>query len=458
MAKILLLNPPGERLYLRDQHCSSESKASYYWPPVDLLMQSGILSQEHELAVLDATIEGLCAEEALRRIKDLQPDVILFVTGIASWLGDFNFMEKAYEVSGARVIASGGFLRSDYREVMAKYPFLTAVLLDYTSPSLLAYLKGERQLADLCIRENGEIVCTESKEKREFSIPVPRHELFPLEKYRLPHGRHYPFACMLTNFGCPYRCSYCVAQDIDYKQRSVENILPELDKIVSLGIREIFFKDFTFGVDKEITKSLCREIIDNYPGLSWICSSRVNVLDEEMLVLMKRAGCHTIQFGVESGSQELLDQNCKMITLAQIEETFALCRKLRIRTLGHFILGLPGETEESLLNTIAFAKKIKCDYASFNVAVPIPGTALRRSCEDNNWLVGNNEELDSSRGYPVIETPFLSRERLWQLQKKAVRSFYLRPSFILNKLVDVRSFHDLVTLFREGTALLGNLY
>lgn len=457
MAKVLLLNPPGERLYLRDQHCSSESKASYYWPPIDLLIQSGILSEEHEVHFLDATIEGLPSEEALSRIQALKPAVILFVTGIASWLGDFGFMEKAHNITGAEVFASGGFLRSDYREVMGKYPFLTGVLLDYTSYSLLAYLKGERQLTDLSIRLNGEIVCEESDTPKRFSIPVPRHELFPLAKYRLPHGRHHPFTCILTNYGCPYRCSYCVAQDIDFKQRTVENILEEVDKIVSLGIREIFFKDFTFGVSKEITKNLCQEMIHHYPGLSWVCSSRVNVVDEEMLVLMKKAGCHTIQFGVESGSQELLDQNCKMVTLAQIEETFILCHKHRIRTLGHFILGLPGETEESLLQTIAFAKKIKCDYASFNVAIPIPGTALRRTCEDNNWLVGDDEELDSSRGYPVIETPFLSRKRLWQLQKKAVRSFYLRPSFILNKLADVRSFHDMLTLFREGIALLGNL-
>lgn len=457
MGKVLLFNPPGDKLYLRDQHCSSVSKADYYWPPIDLIIQSGIISQEHDTYVLDAMIENLGPEQTLERITSFKPDSIIFITGIASWLVDFEFIEKAKEITGARLIASGGFLRHDCEDVMNKYPFLDAVLLDFTSDSILTYLKDGNPAYDMCVREEDRIVRKPLGQNRIFNIPVPRHDLFPLDKYRIPHGKFHPFTSMLTNYGCPYQCSYCIAEDIDFKYRTVENIIPELDELALLGIKEIFFKDFTFGMPSTNAKELCQVMTRYNPKFSWVCSSRVNVLDEETLHLMKRAGCHTIQFGVESASQEILDDNNKKIQLAEIEDMFAMCRRLGIKTLAHFILGLPGETEESLNKTIEFAKKISCDFASFNVAIPLPGTTLRARCLENNWLIGQNEELDASRGYPVIETPLLSRESLWRMRNQAVKSFYLRPSYILKRLQDTHSPNEFFHLCREGISLLTSI-
>lgn len=455
MSRILLLNPPGKELYLRDQYCSHMSKADYYWPPVDLLVLSGILAAEHEVTVLDAIIEGYSEDEALARIKQDNPEWIIFITGIVSWVSDFTYMRKIYETTGCKVLASGDFLLWDYRSVLEQYPFLSGILLDYTTDSVMSYLRGERVgLHDLIYRINGGIEVGPASNLTTFAIPVPRHDLFPLNKYCIPHGRQKPFSSVVTNHGCPYKCSYCAAENIDFKYRKVENILPELDFLYSLGVKEIFFKDFTFGVPRSVAMELCNEIIKRYPGLSWICSSRVNVIDEELLILMKKAGCHTIQFGVESASQKILDENNKNIAVSQVIDTFALCSRLGVRTLAHFILGLPGETEESLRETIRLAKIIKCDYASFNVAVPLPGTTMRRRCLEHGWLKAEQEELDSSRGYPVIETPELTRERLWQLRNHAIRSFYLRPSYIWRKLLGVRALSDLTLLMREGFSLL----
>jgi anaerobic magnesium-protoporphyrin IX monomethyl ester cyclase len=454
MGKVLLLNPPGKHLFLRDQHCSSVSKADYYWPPIDLLVLSGILSQEYEVQVIDAIIERKSESECFEIITREKPDVIVFLTGISSWLRDFSFVERAKEKTGCQTIASGGFLLSDWKRVMEKYPFLDAIIMDYTSESILSYLRGEREnLFDICFRDSGKILSTPDQMLRKFTIPVPKHELFPLYKYRLPHGRYRPFSSILTNYGCPYRCSYCIAEKSNFKYRPVDNVIPELEWVRSLGVRELFFKDFTFGIPGGVARELCREMASRFE-FSWICSSRVDVLDETILRLMKRAGCHTIQFGVESASQDLLDDNEKKVVLKQISETFKLCRELGIKTLAHFILGLPGETEKSLRETVDFAKKIDCDYASFNVAIPLPGTTLRQRCLENGWLVSDQEELDSSRGYPVIETSFLSREKLWKLRNKALHSFYLRPGYIIKKLFQIRSLSDLLLLSRQGFSLL----
>ena len=288
-------------------------------------------------------------------------------------------------------------------------------------------------------------------------MPIPRHNLFKIEKYRLPHARKNPFTSVLTNYGCPYTCSYCIAECIDFKYRSAESVMDELHYITSLGIKEIFFKDFTFGIPKHIAEELCTRISRELPKLSWICSSRVDVLDERMLTLMKHAGCHTIQFGVETASQHLLDEVNKLTNINKIEETFKTCRELGIRTLAHFILGLPGETEESLRRTIAFSKKIECDFASFNVYMPIIGTSLREKCIDNHWIIDETEEFDPSRGYPLVETKELSREKLWELRNIALKTFYLRPGYILKKLKGIRSFYDLKVNVREGFELIKSI-
>jgi anaerobic magnesium-protoporphyrin IX monomethyl ester cyclase len=458
MARILLLNPPGKELYLRDQHCSSASKADYYWPPVDLILLSGILSQQHEISVIDAVVERMSEEDCTRKISEIKPEFIVFITGTVSWLADFEYMRKVKAKCNAVIIASGGFLRSDYKMAMERFDFLDAVIFDFSSSFILNYINGDYDgLRDMCIRHNNEIKIFPENRVKQFTIPVPRHELFPLDKYRLPHARMMPFTCVLTNYGCPYSCSYCIAEHINFKYRPVDNVLPEIGKIVSMGVREIFFKDFTFGVPRQVAWDLCDAFINEFPGLSWICSSRVDVLDEELLTQMKKAGCHTIQLGVESASQQLLDENNKQVNIEIIIKTFAICRKLGIRTLAHFILGLPGETEQSVIETIKLAKSIKCDYASFNVVTPVYGTSLRKRCIENNWLVGENDEFDSSNGYPVIETPYLSREKLWKLRNKAIRAYYLRPGFILRKLLDVRSFKSFLNLVQNGFSLLGTI-
>lgn len=455
MGRVVLLNPPGDKLYLRDQHCSSVSKANYYWPPVDLIMLSGLLSTDHEVVVIDAIIENISEEECIKKISLVKPDYIFFITGIASWINDFKFIEKLKTNTEAKIIASGGLLRSDYMNVMHKYKFLDAIIMDYTSKSVLDYMNGlEESIFDMCIRRGEDVILMPSSNLKEFSLPIPLHELFPLEKYRLPHNRYMPFTSILTSFGCPYQCSFCVASRIDFKYRPVSNVIEELEKLQTLGIREVFFKDFTFGVPRERSIQLCEEITKKIPNLSWVCSSRVNVIDEKLLKAMKAAGCHTIHFGVESAAQHLLDNYNKMTNINQIQETFDLCHKHKFKTLAHFILGLPGETEKTVMETIELAKKIKCDYVSFNIVTPTHGTALREECLKNKWIKEDDGELDSSEGFPTIEIPGISKDRLWELRNYAIRSFYLRPSYILRKLFGVKTAHELISLFREGTSMI----
>jgi radical SAM superfamily enzyme YgiQ (UPF0313 family) len=456
MARVVLLNPPGSQLYLRDQYCSSPSKANYYWPPIDLVILSGILAEKHDIFVLDSIIEELSFEESLEVLRKRGVDFLIFITGTSSWVEDSNTIRRIKERCGCRTIASGDFLLTRYREVMSEYPFLDAVLLDFTSLRILEYLDRPtdgRPIPDVVYRMGPKIIEGGKETRRVFEIPVPRHDLFSLKKYRVPHSQRRPLTSTITNFGCPFKCDFCIGSVLHFKYREAENVFTELKFIQSMGVKEIYFRDFTFGIPRDNTVEICERMIREKLRLSWICLSRVDTVDEPLLKLMKSAGCHTIQFGVESSSQKILDKYQKRATLEQTQLTFALCHQYGIRTLAHIILGLPGETEESLKKTAEFVIALDCDYVSFNVVVPVIGTDLRNVALEEGWLKNNGLGFGAT-SYPTLETSSLSAERLWKLRNKAIRSFYLRPRYLWKKVVGIRSVYDLQRLFKEGSALI----
>jgi radical SAM superfamily enzyme YgiQ (UPF0313 family) len=234
--------------------------------------------------------------------------------------------------------------------------------------------------------------------------------------------------------------------------------MEELRYVTSLGIKDVFFTDFTFEVRRDNTLELCRRIVEEGLDLTWVCSSRANTLDEELLSWMKRAGCHTILLGVESGDEKLLNDYSKGVTKQQMRNTFTLCRKLKIRTLAHFIIGLPGETEETAQKTIEFSKELDSDIASFNVAVPALGTPLREQALKQGWLKNGTLEFDASDSYPVIETPVFSKEQAWAWRNRAVKKFYFRPSYLWKMAVSSRSAYEWKVLLLNGIAVLKSIF
>ncbi len=460
MKKILLLNPPGGRPYIRDYYCSHVAKGIYYWPGYDLLVLSGILGKEHHVEVLDAIISRMSPEECFSRIKKMDIDVIVFITGSVSWREDFSFLEKVKKEKKSLIIASGDFLLFQGSKIMKQFPFLDAVILDFTTRNILDLLSGEgnEKKDNLIIRKGEEIIEGNRTKTKEFEIPIPRHELFPLNKYTLPHLRKHPFASVLTAFGCPYQCLFCPFQQIPFKTRKIENILEEFAYIASLGIKEIWFRDQTFLANKEHSLRLCKEMIEKNFSFSWSCETRVDLLNEESLSLMKDAGCHTVMLGVESARQEILDRYKKGIKIEQIKEAFALCKKLKIKTLAHFIIGLPGENEKSQRELIDLAIQIDCDYASFNIASPQIGTTFRDEAINKGWISEEMDIMDSSCSYPLIATRSLSKEKVWMFHQLAVRKFYLRPGFLWKRVCRIKTIKEGIILIREGIYFLKEIF
>ncbi|MFH1445134.1 MAG: B12-binding domain-containing radical SAM protein [Nanoarchaeota archaeon] len=452
--RILLLNPPAKKLHSRDYYCSTSSKADYYWPPTDLLVLSGLLKKDHKLSLLDANVLGLSFEEAEKRIKEFSPDIILFVTSTPTFKNDMSFVKKVKAGTKIKAYASGNYVYFMPKEAMKEYPELDGIIMDFTSNGVVDFFKGKKTV-DMVYRDKGKTIITERSKDKTFQYPVPMHELLPINRYRLPHAKRHPVTSMLTTFGCPFNCSFCFCGKMPIKQRPTENIIEEMKHIQSLGIKEIFFRDYTLTMNKDMTKKLCREMIDNKIDLTWIAITRADCVDKELLILMKEVGCHTIQFGVESGSDRILEKYSKRINKEKIKEVYEICNKLKINTLSHFIIGLPGETKEDVEDTIKFAKEIKTDYASFNLFVPMIGTRAREEVIKNGWLKKDDISLlDSSNEELPVETPWLKNNDLIRLKKQATREFYLRPSYMFRMLYKRKSPKELKELIKNGYAVI----
>ena len=454
--RVLLLNPPGDKPYLRDYYCSHTAKANYYWHPYDLVVQSGILSRRHEVEFLDANVLRYSFAKTAQWIKSIQPEALVFLTGGVCWKNDFAFLDSLNIPESVPVIGTGDVLVSRGREIMGMYPWLSAVLLNFTSDSINLFLQawdkqdGPRTkdpMPNLLYRYKDELVKGVDPGNRAYAFPIPRYDLLPLSKYRIPHGTRRLFASFLTDFGCPFKCSFCFNGKWAHKIRNVDNAIQELRYVRTLGIRELWIKDLTFGVTKSHSRHFLEELIREDLRFDWITLSRVDVMDEEILTLMSRAGCHTIQFGVESADQQILNSIEKGIEPQRVKEIFALCRKLRIRTLAHFILGLPGETEESAHRTIDYAIELNPDFASFNMAAPRMGTDLRAEAIQKGWTDKNVDSIDNSNAFPQMEIGTISSRRVFELRNEAIRRFHLRPAYLWSKATH---WHNPRQLFRDA--------
>ncbi len=454
--KVLLLNPPGERLYIRDLYCCVTSKARYYWQPADLAALSGVLAAEHEVAVLDCMAEGLSREAALERALRAAPDAVVSLTGSASWPEDFEFFERLKRAAPAlRVAITGDVVIGEAERVLAEHRCVDACLVDFTSTSVLPWLSGATgPLPELAWRAADGTIHPAQRQTRApaWRLAPPRHELFPLSRYRLPYARG-PVATVLTGFACPYLCSFCIqsARVMSYRYRPAEDVLEELRGLRALGVRDVLFRDPLFEANRKNALALCAALERERLGFEWSCNSRVDTLDEELAGAMSRAGCRMVLFGFESASAATLEALDKGTTLEQAERAIALCRAHGIGVSGYFILGMPPETREDGLRTIEKAVAWDLDYASFAAPSPDYGTALRERALAEGRARPGLATFDRTRGSGFRGE--LSPDELDELLKLAYRRFYLRPSWIARRLAGAGGAAQLWRLGLEGLSL-----
>jgi radical SAM superfamily enzyme YgiQ (UPF0313 family) len=451
--KVILLNPPSFPAVIRDYYCSHFAKGSYMWPPLDLLVMSGSLHGSFDCTVIDANVLKMDIERTIDEIKRHKPDLIISLVASVTWGPDMKFLKRIRSETGiSALVVSGDYARSYPQKVLEENQFIDAIILDFTDCDIAGFLASPQKQTFRNILRRGEQAIFE--EKKVFSYPIPRHELFPINKYHLHHLQYHPFTALLTTFGCMYNCTFCPFERIHFKRRELENIQEELKYLKFRRIREVLLLDQSFGSDREHAERVC-EIMEKECGdLSWSCEMRVDAAREDLLLKMKKAGCHTLMFGVESADEEVLRKHNKRITVQQIRDAFSLAKRTGLRTLAHVMIGMDGENAGSQERLIKLCLELDPQYVSFNIAAPLWDTTFRDILESEKKIFNQKVEIDSSMGVPVWESGSLRTEEVLEWHRKAFRRFYYRPFYIFKYLLEARSAYRVKMMIKEGLNIL----
>jgi radical SAM superfamily enzyme YgiQ (UPF0313 family) len=327
-----------------------------------------------------------------------------------------------------------------------------------TQPSAISHrLSGIRGLA---WRQGGEIVINPDRPFIENldDLPLPRHDLLPLDHYRIPMIKG-PYAFVVTSRGCPAGCRFCI-KHVTYgnsvRVRSPESIMEELWMLHDLGVHNVNMYADLFTVDREQVVRLCQLILKEDLKVRWMCNSRVDFVDEEMLRLMGLAGCWMIAWGIESANEGVLRRVRKGYRPEQVEQALNWARAAGIKNWGYFIIGLPGETEETIRQTIDFAKQLPLDLALFHIAAPHPGTPFFFEVVEKGWFRPGTcwEEVDMDRS-TVLDYPNLPAERIEYWARRAFREWALRPGPIWTYLTSMASPATFRSAVKIGLESLG---
>jgi len=480
---ILLVNPPAPDggIWIRSQHrVGRRSRENMIWPQVSLAQMAALLVPDYTVEIVDCIATRMDWPTFEKLLDQKRPQYYLTQVTAPTLRNDMHgvFVAKAL---GAKTIAFGTHVTPLTLETMRPFPALDFILRgepeltlrelldalrqpvdvgeakikDAPSPNLQSSILNLQSIAGLAWRDRGEIIINPD---RPFianldDLPIPLHHLLPLDKQRMPMIKG-PFTFIVTSRGCPAGCKFCikhVSYQTSVRVRSPHLILEELRVLSDLGIHHVHMYADLFTVNRQQVVELCRLIIASGLKVKWTCNSRVDYVDEEMLRLMGQAGCWYISWGIESANERILKSIRKGYRKEQVVQALRWARAAGIHNWGYFIIGLPGETEASIQETIAYAKSLPLDICLFHIAAPYPGTPFFYEVVQNGWFrPGTNwEEVDMDQS-TVLDYPGLPAERLEYWQKRATREWSLRPGPMLTFLKGMNSWEGFKSALSVG--------
>ena len=445
---ILLLNPPfkSAKGYNREGRCTQEAGFwSTPWPPFSLAMVAAVLRGKHRIRILDCPAQRITRANLLDDVIRKAPNIIVAAVSTETIESDLEILGAIKKLAPRTTILVFGIHATVFAADIIGTGAVDFVLKgepEETARELIASIEAgsdAREVKGIAGRgASGEIFSTEDRGyiQNLDGLPFPGWDLVDLDRYRLPVSRR-KFLIVNTLRGCPFRCSFCntgVYYGTTARRRSVNNILDEIAfNIERHRIRDIFFWSDTFTLFRDQVQDLCEGIIAKGLNIRWVANSRVDTVDPEILGLMKRAGCWLVSFGIESADDGILERCGKRISPEQSGEAVRRAKAAGLKTAGHFILGLPGETQATARATTRLAKTLGLEFAHFYSAVPYPGSALYNEALANGWLWGKDWSSFHQDAF-VMELPGLAADALYRLRRKAYHAFFFRAKTLKTAL------------------------
>lgn len=468
--KVLLLNAPFKDKYSKSSRSPAVTKSGTIYFPLWLSYAAGVLDKMgYEIKIIDAPAKCWSKEETLTKVKEFNPALIVVDTSTPSINNDLDFTKRIKTaLPNVKTCLVGTHVSATVKEILPKWAdyvdFIARHEYDYTIPELAEAIEGKMQLPDILgisycekgvLKENADRPYIEDLDELPFVSEVYKKYL-DIEDYFYAHVS-FPTVSIFSSRGCPSKCFYCMYSQVmfgkRYRKRSAKNLFDEVVYITKNfpQVKEILIDDDNFAVDQENVKEFCELMITNNIKLKWVVQCRVT-LEYETMVMMRKAGCRLVVVGYESGSQKVLDGMHKGITLEMSQKFNAAAKKARMRVHGCFMVGNPGETKETMQETLEFSKKLHMDTVQYFPLIVYPGTEAWTWAKSNDYIKAKSyDEWLTPEGMHncVLSTPEITSQELVDFCNYARKKFYLRPSYMFMKFCEcLTSKDDFVRTFK----------
>jgi len=457
--KITLVNPPTTA------PLETVSTLGLKAPPLGLAYVAASLEKEgFDVSIIDSAVLDISHQRLGEILQEEGPDVI----GVTSTTPTIHDAMKAVSVAkkscpDSITMMGGCHITFLPEETMAECPDLDVGVIgesEVTAGDLMRAIEGKKPLSEvdgIVYRKDHSIIRNRPRKLIENldEIPFPARHLLPLDRYTVL-GERQRIGNILTSRGCPFNCIFCSSSQFygrRFRGRSPKNVVDEVEEVVNkYNIRSIEIVDDTFTVDRERAKGIAEEIIRRGLDIWWACGSRVDLITKELLEVFKRAGCGAIYYGIESGSERVLNILRKGITLEQAKSAIRWAKEVGMEVVGSFIIGTPGETKEDVMKTIKFAKESGIDFAQFTAMTPYLGTEVYEIAR-REGLLTTDDWSRFTTVKSVMRTKELTVEDISSLIALAYKKFYLRGSFVFRQLIKGR-FKWIIPVIKSNLSLI----
>ena len=444
-------------------------------PPINLgYLASFVRSKKdyYDISILDAEALELTYDDVESHLKQEVPDVVGITANTPSFYHVTKIAEICKKVDKNIKVVVGGPHPSALPEETINIQSIDYVVIGEGEITFLELLdaielgKSLENVDGILYKKDGKVIRNRPREliKNLDVLPYPARDLMPHHLYSpAPTKRvsNFKATSICSARGCPFNCTFCAAKVVwsrKYRCRSPQNVVDEIEYCVKeMDIREFNFIDELFTANAERVVKICEEIILRKLNIAFTCMSRVGrFVNKEILEAMKRAGCKQISFGIESGSQKILNAMKKGITIEDARNTIKLVKDVGIKTHVSYMIGNIGETEETIIQTIEFAKELDTDIAAFFATSPLPGTELWNEAVNKGYIRKDFEWTDFSplpKNETVLDLPGLCSNEIKKWHRRAVKEYYLRPKYILKQAFALKSKMDVLNLI-DGFKIL----
>ena len=454
--KVLLINPNYREIY----SYGGVKELTPIFPPLGLAYISAILKKNNiEVKILESNVEDLNHEQIKSEIDKYNPNYV-GITSTTCLIEEANEIAKL--CSDDMITIVGGIHTSAMpEETLKEFQDIDIVCVGEGEYTMLEIVNGVdlSKVNGIVYRKDKKIIKNSPRPLIENldSLPFPARELLPMSKYSSAGSKRDRIDYILSSRGCPYNCIFCVDHLVHgkkFRYRSPENVVAEIEYLISQGVGEFDFIDDNFTLLPSRASKICDLIIKKELNkkIIWRCSNgiRIDKIDLELLKKMRDAGCYMLSLGIEAGNDQILKNIKKGITKEQVRKAVSMCKEAGIESRGLFMFGNLGETKQTMLDTINFAKELDLDTATFHISVPFPKTEYWDIIKKEGSITASKWRDYIAYGSVIFNHGDINPELLIKIQKKAYRSYYLRPKMVIKQIKNINSLSKFGKLFKSA--------